>query len=239
MDIFKYMYKVSPSQEAKMSKQDKMNLLTDGRGGLFKTPSVGRTPLFSVEGLDSFKFDYDWELKQLDIYIRDVEHEKDANIYNYITSYSIAPENVADGVDYWCKVAVEDMNTEIDSAIEDLYVSEAFNVYGEHIDDDKEIYSYVILIDITELNWDSEDDWNEQVNDLCNYQEQIELFGTPVQVTAIKAEYDIPELHVDAQLPLTKEDLIEIFNDYEDGMRRDFKKAGKDLNIRIEYIEEI
>lgn len=245
MDVYKYMYKLAPSSADKVI-ADAGNVLpsgyvTDGMGNIYKVPTKGATPLISLEDTNkNIKFRYNWETAEIEIYVRNSENELGTNNYELFDVYSVNRENFCDGADYWFRQALRAYDEEIDNILKNEQVAEAYDVFGEYIDDDKDSYKYEIRIDYSVSDDfdvpDLEAFFKDIETTLANYDISYELFTQTIHVYA-KNNDGIISLYVEFSMPLTKDDLIEIYLNYEEHMQKMLK--NKNVTIEIDDIFEV
>ena len=254
MDVYKYMYKVAPSTADKIIADADSSLpygyVTDGMGNIYKIPTKGRTPLTYINNSKDYKFAYNWENATIEVYIRDLANEIDANNWEILGTYPVSRENFADGADYWFNVALDTLHEDIDSEVQNLQAAEAYEVFGEIIDDDKDNYKYEIKVDY-EINDYPEDTYsnfmefyNKVLNILSNYDITYDLYTQKIHVYAKKDESDTISIFVDYPMPLTKEELMDIWYNYEDHMHQmllnnDITQIGDMVRFDIENIFEV
>lgn len=223
MNIFKYLIKLSEKEIETLSEKQTDHLVTDGYGNLYEIPTTGKTELFTVSDVGAdMKFLYDFDKQQIDLYLE----ENDKHLY--MGSYSVSAEDFIDGPEYWCRVANNGLLSDIkyDRAYynatiqdsEDNKTSEAYELYGEIIDEDKSKYVYKIRID-----WEFEDsDWGyKEYEDileiLSKYHKTEKLYGDELDIQADRnLETDYVYLVITFSMPLTKEELMDIFDSYEE-----------------------
>lgn len=221
------------------------NVVTDGFGNLYEIPVTGRTPAVSLNDDISVKFSYDWDKRQIDIYIlSNDDNYSDVNNYEYVTSYPISAENFLDGPKYWYNVAYTEMQDEIQSQLNDLEVKEAFELYGEIIDDDKDMYKYEIDVNIEfnilDDNYENISLYEKEYADyVSKFSSITSLYGETLKVNSTfdSNSYTLKIL-VDFPMPLTKEDLLEIYDDNENYFKN-ISSNAYEINLEIEDIKEI
>lgn len=194
--------------------------VTDGKGSIYKIPASGKTPLIQIEDnkyFKYFKFTYNWETQEIEVYTYDF----DKNIidsYSYFESYPISASDFIDNPEYWYRDILEEYEKEIDfSAIE---FAEAMEIYGEIIDEDKDMYEYDIRTEV-EMNLENWDDISSQEehykNYVKNFKKDTELYSQRLIITADYSVFDNEvTIHIKFPLPLTKEELLEIYDDIKD-----------------------
>lgn len=199
--------------------------VTDGFGNLYKIPKEGKLPLRSINGDREYKFTYNWETKEIEVYVYDLGADNsEVNNYVYLASYSVSPENFVDNPDYWYNVALSELHSEIEGELENIKASEAYELYGEIIDEDKDEYEYeihftydVIVQDLPESYSSWEELYNSIESVLAGYSVDSELYGEKLSV-----KYSVNEstaqtyLLVKFPLPLTKEELLDIWDSFLD-----------------------
>lgn len=247
MNIFSYLHKLTPKEESYLEFQDNYRLpsgyITDGEGGIYKIPKIGKLPLYSINKDRRYKFTYNWGTKEIEIYVY-IGPGIDTNSYEYVTSYSISAENFIDNPEYWYSVALDEMQNEITNF--DEYVREAIEVYGEIIDDDKDNYEYVTKIDYEIYTIDDEgiDDYDTVfefvTSTLIDYKVKSTLYGEKVETEAVRNSiWDNIELHTKFSMPMTKEELLEIYDNYIDYMKSKLDNDKYTVNFSIYDMFEI
>lgn len=218
--------------------------VTDGMGNIFEYPNHGRTPLFTTSDKPSYKdvhYAYNWDNKEIEIYVYNDKDSTDVNSYDFVTSYSVSPENFIDGPDYWAHMAHEEMEDEVNSALADFKIKEAYELYGEIIDEDKLDYKYLIKLEIDTENCEDavqdkyKGDWNAFTDDvirmLTDYSVESELYTQKLKVTASFSDLDEVILVVNFSMPLTKEELLDVYNDYIESKKDIINGYGVVINI--------
>ena len=252
MNIYRYVYKLSPSSADKVISQSTSASLpdgyfTDGEGNIYKIPTTGKTSLFTVDDIhEDIKFSYDWAKGELNIYVRQPDDEIETNNYAWVTSYSVNAENFVDGPDYWCKMALQELDDDVEN---ELQFAEAYELYGEIIDDDKENYQYEIDFSFELLNdmpdtvnsgWDIDKYYNQLEKFLVNYDIKTKLYDQELKVKAQPDENNMYlSLIVDFPMPLTKEELMDIWNNYEEYITDAGDEFGYVLTLNIEEMYEV
>lgn len=239
MDVYRYMYKLAPSSAEKIVSQSTgaslpAGYLTDGLGNIYKIPTKGKTPLVSINEDDRLKYSYNWQTGEIEIYGRD-----DENKYSFLTSYGVTPENFADGPEYWFNQAKEDVDDEIESELAWMDVPEGFLDFD--LGDEKDNYVYHIRFSYDITN-DELDDWEAAYDNvesiLLSYDIKQELYTQEISIKANKEDNEIV-LVVRFPMELTKEELLEIWNTYEEHIQSLLKDAGYKVELDIEGIFEV
>lgn len=239
MDVYRYMYKLAPSSAEKIISQSTgaslpAGYLTDGLGNIYKIPTKGKTPLVSINEDDRLKYSYNWQTGEIEIYGRD-----DENKYSFLTSYGVTPENFADGPEYWFNQAKEDVDDEIESELAWMDVPEGFLDFD--LGDEKDNYVYHIRFNYDITN-DELDDWEAAYDSvesiLLSYDIKQELYTQEISIKANKEDNEIV-LAVRFPMELTKEELLEIWNTYEEHIQSLLKDAGYKVELNIEGIFEV
>lgn len=240
MDVYHYMYKLAPSSAEKVVSQSTSaslpsGYLTDGLGNIYKIPTKGKTPLVSINDDDRLKYSYNWQTKEIEIYSRNDENNK----YNFLVSYSVTPENFADGPEYWFNQAKEEADSEIESELAWMNVSEG--LFDFDLGDERDNYIYHIRFDydITDGEYD---DWDAVYSNvksiLTSYDVKQELYTQELSIKSVSEENEI-YLIVTFPMELTKEELIEIWDNYEETMLKLLNDAGYKVDLNIEDILEV
>lgn len=239
MDIYHYMYKLAPSSAEKIVSQSvgaflPAGYLTDGFGNIYKIPTKGKTPLVSINEDDRLKYSYNWQTGEIEIYSRN-----DENKYSFLTSYSVTPENFADGPEYWFNQAKEEVSNEIEPELALMEVSEGFLDFD--LGDKEGDYVYKILFNY-EITNDELDDWEAAYDNvesiLSSYDIKQELYTQEVSIKVNKEDNEIA-LVVKFPMELTKEELIEIWYNYEEHIQNLLKNAGYEVELDIEDMFEV
>lgn len=239
MDVYRYMYKLAPSSAEKIVSQSTgaslpAGYLTDGLGNIYKIPTKGKTPLISINDDDRLKYSYNWQTKEVEIYSRNDENNK----YSFLTSYGVTPENFADGPEYWFNQAKEEADSEIESELAWMSVSEGF--LDSDLGDEKDNYVYHIRFDY-DVNGEY-DDWDAVYDSiksiLTSYDIKQELYTQELSIKSVSEENE-SYLVVTFPMELTKEELIEIWDNYEEYMLKLFSDAGYNVDLSIEGMFEV
>ena len=251
MNIFNYLYKIPAKKATEILDDMEKNklsslpndIVTDGEGNIYQIPRKGHTPLKSLEDdeLKFVKFSYDWDRRCIDIYVRNPENELDANNYDYLTSYNVNASGFIDNPEYWFRVAYETAEDEIANEYD---VKEAYELYGEVIDDEKDLYSYDIVYDV-EFNAEDDEEYNEIENIIKNsiakYDITRDIFGGEGKVN-IKAEYDDSwgelVLHIFCNYPLTKEELMDYHDEFEEYVNKYMSSINRSVDLNIKDMFE-
>ena len=212
-------------------------VVTDGFGNLYQIPTTGQTPLIQLEDDNYFKYRYNWETNEIEVYVKDDSIENGLDNYSLLESVGLSPYDFIDNPEYWYRNVAETIEEDTGIDLRDFETKEAYELYGEIIDEDKDMYEYEIRAEI-EMDLD---DWND---DLSEYEEQYknyvenfskdtELYGEHINITA---EYDsyANEIKIIVKYPmvLTKEELLDIYDDVKDY----FTNLSPDLPYHITNI---
>lgn len=252
MNIFRYLYRLSPKLADEVVANAGSGSLpdgyvTDGEGGIYEIPKTGTTTLVSLDDIKDVKFRYNWKTREVEIYVRDRSEEIDTNNYVLLTSMPLSAGDFIDGPEYWFRHALNTVEDEANYAIQ---TAEAYELYGEVIDDDKENYKYQILFSYDFLetdsralplsSWDTEKFYDKLKKFLCNYDIKTTLY---TQELKVKAQLDENSgylcLVVGFPMPLTKEELMDIWYNYEEYITDAGDKFNLVLTLNIENIVEL
>lgn len=209
---------------------DDKDTITDGWGNIYELPTDGYTPYFDID--DYFKVRYNWNEHTLELYTIE-------DLNEYIDSYGLNPYDFMDNPEYWINKLIDEHEQEM--ANYDA-VKEAYELYGEIIDDDKEKYEYEIklqysLIPNNDDDWDSisafEKDYENYLKDK-NY--TFTLYDNQVNVKYFLDSFN-GELNIIIESPfvLTKEELLEIYDENE----KTIEHRNKDYSVDVEEILSI
>nr|CAI9751460.1 hypothetical protein DGKKSRWO_DGKKSRWO_CDS_0169 [uncultured phage]CAI9752348.1 hypothetical protein CVNMHQAP_CVNMHQAP_CDS_0171 [uncultured phage] len=225
--FYRQLHKLSPS-EVKKYEQDEYDgdVINDGFGNLYLIPDHGVTSLMALSQPYSaifkthYKYRYNFDTNEIEIFVlSDSDEYPDVNNYEFIDSYAISAPEFADNSEYWASTAIEHMEDELQSINTEFEAKEAYELYGEIIDEDKEQYSYQIKIDIEVQpkaeDWENLSTYEHEFQTfLSNFEKTIILFSEPVDLTASFDSYlNEITLNVSFTIPLTKDDLLEIYDD--------------------------
>lgn len=252
MNIFRYLYRLSPKLADEVVASAGSGSLpdgyvTDGEGGIYEIPKTGTTTLVSLDDIKDVKFRYNWKTREVEVYVRDRSEEIDTNNYVLLTSMPLSAGDFIDGPEYWFRNALDTVEDEANYAIQ---TAEAYELYGEVIDDDRENYKYQILFSYDFLetdsralplsSWDTEKFYDKLEKFLCNYDIKTTLY---TQELKVKAQPDENSgylcLVVDFPMPLTKEELMDIWYNYEEYITDAGDKFNLVLTLNIENIVEL
>lgn len=252
MNIFRYLYRLSPKLADEVVASAGSGSLpdgyvTDGEGGIYEIPKTGTTTLVSLDDVKDVKFRYNWKTREVEVYVRDRSEEIDTNNYVLLTSMPLSAGDFIDGPEYWFRNALSTIEDEANYAIQ---TAEAYELYGEVIDDDRENYKYKILFSYDFLetdsralplsSWDTEKFYDKLKKFLCNYDIKTTLY---TQELKVKAQPDENSgylcLVVDFPMPLTKEELMDIWYNYEEYITDAGDKFNSVLTLNIENIVEL
>lgn len=228
------------------------NVVTDGSGNLYKIPDIGQTPLVQLENDDYFKYRYNWETKEIEVYTRDLDSENtDVDSYKFLESVGISPYDFIDNPEYWYRTTAETIEEDTGIDLRDFELQESYELYGEIIDDDKDNYKYEMKLQV-ELEPKDPEDYSDNTqmqsyeNDYSNYVENfsrvVELYGEKVK---IDLEYDSfsGEIVVTFSFPmsLTKDDIMELYNNEVESYLTGFSdnESYTITNIEIESLMEV
>lgn len=249
MNIFRYLYRLSPKLADEVVASAGSGPLpdgyvTDGEGNIYGIPKTGTTTFVSLDDIRDVKFRYNWEMHEVEVYVRDRSEEIDTNNYIFLTSMPLSAENFIDGPEYWFRNAWDTIEDEVNY---DIQTAEAYELYGEVIDDDRENYKYKILFSydfletpyhkLPNTSWGIDKFYNQLEKFLCNYDIKTTLY---TQELKVKAQQDEDTLYmclvVDFPLPLTKEDLMDIWYNYEEYVTNAGDEFDYVLTLNIEDI---
>lgn len=249
MNIFRYLYRLSPKLADEVVANAGSGSLpdgyvTDGEGGIYEIPKTGTTTLVSLDDVKDVKFRYNWKTREVEIYVRDRSEEIDTNNYVLLTSMPLSAGDFIDGPEYWFRHALNTVEDEANYAIQ---TAEAYELYGEVIDDDRENYEYEILFSYDFLEtpshvlpssgWDIDKFYNQLEKFLCNYDIKTTLYTQELKVKAQPDENGVYLcLVIDFPMPLTKEDLMDIWYNYEEYVTDAGDEFDYVLNLNIEDI---
>lgn len=246
MNIWKYLYKLSPKTSDRIleeyyNKPLPDNYVTDGYNNIYRVPKLGKTSLIRDEENSNLGYKYNWEKQVIEFYIRTPENEIDASNFEYVDEYVVSAHNFIDNPDYWFNKVKEEFNNEVEGQLEDFRAAEAYSIFGDVFDDDKEIYKYEI-----EFNYELEseppagsnwDDYLMKLDELLSsYDVKFELYTEEVHVYS-KLELSTNKLCIDFSMPLTKDDIMEIWDSFEDYML-DYLRTNE-FKVSKLYIENI
>lgn len=230
--ILQYLQKLS-SEEANRILTDEQNIgymgyyslpsnvITDGFGNVYKIPNSGVTSKVTI---GNFVLNYDWKNRVINIFSADGKELLD--------SYGVSASNFIDGPSYWFNQAIDSLQEEIDTSYDideftKYYVTEAYDLYGETIDEeDNAQYTYHIIYE-----WEPEsedkipfynyDDYCDAVTkELLSYNVTEKLIGTDIKISSSIDEMYQNSLDVYSSVPIIKEELLEIFDNFENTMKR-------------------
>lgn len=227
--IFQYIQKLTSEEEWKILTDEQQigymgyrslpsNIITDGFGNMYKIPNKGVTPKVTI---GNFVLNYDWENRVINIFSADGKELLD--------SFGVNASDFIDGPSYWFNQAVESVQEEIANDVDEFTkytTSEAYELYGEVIEDDNVEYTYSIIYE-----WEPEsedkipfynyDDYYDAVTkELLNYNITEKVIGTDVKISSFIDEMYQNSLVISSSVPIIKEELIEIFDNFEDTMKQ-------------------
>lgn len=241
MNIYNYLYKLTPKSADKVIEQSNGKALpdgyvTDGLGNIFKFPSQGKTTLFTVDNINPvYKFCYDFTDSKIEMYYK--EGGKKAEL---VYSIGVSPVNFIDNPDYWFTMAYQEAKSEVGFIDNELATKEAINAFGAYsLGDEKENYRYKIVIYWDYLGYtvgDWEAAYNKLYDIITDYNQEIELMGQNLKVHAEKGDGYVIDLIVDYPMELEKEELLEVFYDYQESMK---EKTNNQVEFDVEDIVEV
>lgn len=195
-------------------------VVTDGLGNLYQIPTTGQTPLSQLEEDDYFKYRYNWETSEIEVYVKDTDSDS-VDSYSLLESVGVSPYDFIDNPEYWYRDVAETIEEDTGIDLRDFETKEAYELYGEIIDEDKDMYEYEIR---TEIEMDL-DDWNDNLfeyeeqykNYVENFSKDTRLYGEHLNITAEYDNYNNEvKIIVKFPMPLTKEELLDIYDEVKD-----------------------
>lgn len=227
LNIWSYMSKISPDKEAKMSDEEKLNLLNDGFGNVYLPPKKGATKLYCIDGDDTFYYRYNFERGVIEVFA--YEPLPDVNNFEWIYEEGCSIGNFADSPEYWTRVLateLQDMGYQEAEEFNELVnnnneVKEDYSLFGDDFAD-KEEYEYMIKASI---NFDFPDDfdWDNYYDVVEKYAKYIEskskktyLYTEPLEISCSYSE-NTGTVYIKCifTMPMTKDDLMDIWDEYE------------------------
>lgn len=188
------------------------NIVTDGWGNLYRLPKTGSTPLISLENDRYFKYRYNWETSEIEVYFLDVDDSDDANNYSFVEGYGVSPYDFIDNPEYWYMTVAENIEEDTGIDLRDFEIKEILDTYNHDYND---TYNYVLKLEVI-IDADDSDDYLSKEE---KYKEYVSKFTKETilygEVLRIDADYIDDELIINISFPLelTKEEIMDIWND--------------------------
>lgn len=246
--VWNYLYKL-PEEEAKNININDIyaslpeNIVTDGYGNFYRIPTTGSTPFVQLENDRYFKYRYNWATKEIEVYFLDsVESNQMMNVdvYNQIEAVSVSPSDFIDNPEYWYRDIAGSIEEDTGIVLADINIKEAMDIFNEFENDSLDEYNYTIKVstEIYPLDGIYDESFDEDYKQYVEkYKKESEYLGQDLIITA---EYNIFEgqiiINVSFPLPLTKEELIEIFEDTKLYLESVSSESGYSVNLGLEDI---
>ena len=171
--------------------------------------------------------------------------DSDVDSYEYLDSYSLSANDFVDGPKYWYEFVSNELSDEIESAKAEFGIKEAIGSFGEYIFDyNKNTYNYEIRLEANLELDDWNDDYQKYEDDYTNYVSKFkyekELYGQKLSVSADFDSYtNYVKIKISFPLPLTKEDLWDIYDEVQNYFINISPEAGYTVSTEIEDMYEL